>query len=79
MRIQAKVAQVNDFKQSLSTAGLNTLTQGLFKILTHTDIKEQDDDVQASINSEIQHLEDCANATRGTEAYDQYEWLNSDE
>lgn len=78
MRIQTKAAQANDFRQILSSASLNTMTKGLFKILTHDDKRIQLDDSQLFQNEEIQHLEDCANATRGTEAYDQYEWLDNE-
>ena len=79
MGFQAKVTQVNDFRQSLSSASLHSITHGLFKFLTHDEEKEQGNDGKLYENKEIQYLEDCANATRGTEAYDQYEWLESDE
>ncbi|MGB1800055.1 MAG: hypothetical protein ACPHLK_04410 [Gammaproteobacteria bacterium] len=84
MRNQTKIAQANDFRLSLHSESLNMLTQSLFKILTHdkkhtvTD-KEAANDFDDCRNEEIrslQHLENCANATRGTEAYDQFEWLN---
>ena len=79
MRIQTKVTQVNDFRETLTSGGLDSITHGLFKILTHDGEKQQLSDTQDDENEEIKHLEVCANATRGTEAYDQYEWLNSDE
>ena len=90
MGFQAKMAQVNDIRQTLSSQNLLTLKYGLFKILTPDEKSYGDFENKPSANglkdSEIeeirtlQHLEDCANATRGTEAYDQYEWLNeSDE
>ena len=86
MGFQTKIAQVNDFRLSLHSGSLNMLTHGLFKILTHdkkqTVIDEKKmaaNDSNSTRNEEIrslQHLENCANAARGTEAYDQFEWLN---
>ena len=82
MGFQTKVAQVNDFRQSLTSASLNSMTHGLFKILTHEEEKNQSHVENNSDKEDVkslEYLENCANATRGTEAYDQYEWLNSDE
>lgn len=76
---QTKVTQATDFRQALSSSGLNSVTLGIFKILTHDGEKKQISEEKKTENEEIRYLEDCANATRGTEAYDQYEWLNSDE
>lgn len=86
MGFQTKIAQANDFRLSLHCESLNMLTHGLFKILTH-DIKHSvtcrekvtANDFKRFRNEEIsslEYLENCANATRGTEAYDQFEWLN---
>lgn len=87
MRFQTKTAQVNDFRLNRYSESLNMLTHGLFKILTHdkkqTVIDEKKMAANDSISSKneemrsLQHLENCANATRGTEAYDQFEWLNN--
>lgn len=86
MGFQAKIAQVNDFRLSLHSGSLNMLAGGLFKILTHDkkhsviyDEKKAANDFEDFRNEEmryLEHLENCANATRGTEAYDQFEWLN---
>jgi hypothetical protein len=86
MRFQAKRAQVNDIRQILSTGSIDSIAQGMFKILTHDDKNKSTYDknnmadyLKESEKEEIrtlEYLENCANATRGTEAYDQYEWLN---
>ncbi len=86
MGFQTKIAQVNDFRLSLHSENLNMLKHGIFKILTHDkkhtvtyEEKVAVNDFKNSRNEEIcslEHLENCANATRGTEAYDQFEWLN---
>ena len=86
MGFQTKIAHGNDFRQSLHSGSLNTLTDGLFKILTHDKKQTVIDEKKMAANDSniskseemrsLEHLENCANATRGTEAYDQFEWLN---
>lgn len=76
MKFQTEVTQVDEFKQNLTTDRLDTVTHDVFKFLTN-DANKQLNNINE--NEKLQYLEDCANATRGTEAYDQYEWLNADE
>ncbi len=56
---------------------LKTLFQSLFKILPHKEKMFEPDKYPLAINEEetrsLQHLEDCANAARQTEAYSQDE------
>jgi len=71
------------FARDISYRNLNALVQGWFNILTH----EENNDVNidgtslahnipdSDESNSLQHLEDCANATRGTEAYSQDEWI----
>lgn len=76
MRFQTKAVQVNELNQNLTSDCLNSITHDVFKFLTDDTNKQLKN---SSENEKMQYLEDCANATRGTEAYDQYEWLDSDE
>jgi len=75
--------------ETSAQGSLRTLLRRVFKILTHEEKNNPDktessfisavEDVQeikAYETRSLQHLEDCANATRETEAYSQYEWIN---
>jgi hypothetical protein len=78
------------FIKNTPIENLSALFQGLFKIFSHKEnksinnekmpdefadkvkvIKKEDNETRS-----LQQLENCANAARKTEAYDQYEWFN---
>ncbi len=67
--------------KSLSQNNLRALLHKMFKILTHeernsairTENKSRSPISAKKKESSIEHLENCANAARQTEAYDQYE------
>lgn len=75
------VDQQTSSGKTLSQNNLSALLQKMFKILTHKDrnsaISTENKMIRPISSKDkersLEHLENCANAARQTEAYDQYE------